>query len=143
MTTMAGQCRSSKIAAPARSRLLLTWSISPQAAAAAGLVTGSDPAFLEIEAPWPGDQGPVHARVVQGDCSVPLRIAEDYRARWVDDLAASLVHLDIPGVLIATLRLDANEVQTLYARTSLLETLGIGGGRYEFEGVTPVQPGSA
>lgn len=44
-----------------------------------------------------------------------------------------LVHVDAPGVMVATLtRADAR--RALYARTPLLEALGLPGGRYEPSG---------
>jgi hypothetical protein len=152
MITLAGHCRTkpaateatSAPAAPAKTatpppaqRLQLRWSISPQAARR---ITGAAAATtLIIETPWPEKDGPLAARLVQdGESGAgraeAIAIQCDSHARWIIDDRAGLAHLEVPEFLHATLRLEADHIHILYIRTSLLQRLGIGGGRYDFEG---------
>lgn len=49
---------------------------------------------------------------------------------WIDD--GDMVHVDLPGLVIVSLRRQRDGTRLLYARTRLLEeTLGLPGGRYE------------
>jgi hypothetical protein len=63
----------------------------------------------------------------QRDRTIPIRA----RGQWLS--ADGLRHLDIPGILSISLRPEALGVRVLYARTDLVATLGLPGGRYEFE----------
>jgi hypothetical protein len=126
MTTAIGQGRRIELAI--QQRVVLSWSIS-RPAATGGLAEGS--ARLEIELPWPAKPGAVVARLVSHEGARQLARAE---ASWVRDEAASLVHLDAGKVLVASLRLVDDGVDALYARTGLLTVIGVGGGRYDFEG---------
>lgn len=142
MTMLAGNLRTSSPSVMSGQQLVLMWSISPQAVVGAGLAESCEGAFLEIELPAPGQRGPVTPRlVIDGQCrelSMSKHAAPE--ARWQLDRStqrlphAALMHLDVPGVLQITARTAPTIAQVLYARTSLLTELGIGGGRYDFEG---------
>ncbi len=62
---------------------------------------------------------------------VPQRAAE--HTAWTVEPERSLYHLDITGVVSATLaaRRDRVEARCLFAATPLIRALGIPGGRYE------------
>lgn len=49
---------------------------------------------------------------------------------WIDD--GDMVHVDLPGLVVVSLRRQRDGTRLLYARTRLLEeALGLPGGRYE------------
>lgn len=48
---------------------------------------------------------------------------------WIED--ASMLHVDIPGLLTLSFRNEQRPKALLYARTSVLTDLGLPGGRYE------------
>jgi hypothetical protein len=45
-----------------------------------------------------------------------------------------LLHVDLPGVLVATVRMTPGNARILYARTTVLERLGLTPGAYEPRG---------
>jgi hypothetical protein len=131
MTTLTNQCRKSP--PTTRKRLLLAWDISPHAAAAAGMCEAPAPMRLEIEAPWPGSRGCLCARIVGERGRLRDGPQSTSEIQWIADERRGLLHLEAPGLLRATLRLIDDQVQVLYARTALLEELGVGGGRYDLD----------
>ena len=49
---------------------------------------------------------------------------------WIDD--GQMVHIDLPGLVVVSLRHEQDGTRLLYARTRLLESLlALPGGRYE------------
>jgi len=49
---------------------------------------------------------------------------------WIDD--GQMVHIDLPGLIVVSLRHEQDGIHLLYARTRLLENLlALPGGRYE------------
>jgi len=109
--------------------LSLAWSLSRDAAAAAGLVGPDGGAVvLQLRVPWKRGVERMHAAVIDGNRTRDLEVAES-GSEWASE--GGLWHLEIPGVL----RVSVREVpwMVLYARTGLLAALGVGGGRYEFE----------
>ncbi len=120
-------------------RLKLRWSISPLAARNAGLAHAHDEASLLLEIDVHEDR-PIEARLVRAGDSTPVPIEHASAPRIVRD-EAGLFHIDIPGVLSATWSEQSHggsagpfiRQRTLYARTSVLASLGLGGGRYELE----------
>jgi hypothetical protein len=48
---------------------------------------------------------------------------------WIDD--GAMVHVDVPGLLMLSLRKASSSDVLLYAKTSVLGVLGLPGGRYE------------
>ncbi len=56
-----------------------------------------------------------------------------FRARpeplWIED--DSMLHVDLPGLLMVSIRRREGRDELLYARTSVLSQLGLPGGRYE------------
>ena len=50
-------------------------------------------------------------------------------AHAVED--GDLLHVDLPGVLVATVRTSPGRARVLYARTAILERLGLAPGAYE------------
>ncbi len=63
---------------------------------------------------------------------VPAPTDAPERVSWIVEPAASLYHLDIPGVVGATVAAcEAGAARGLFARTPLLASLGVFGGRHE------------
>jgi hypothetical protein len=127
-----------------RTWLALTWSISRAAAVAAGLVAldGAGEPVLELRVPW--DSGSA-----QGSAEVSARLLDDGTVHalnleavrpgaWVNDPAAGLAHLDLPGLVQVSVRMTDGVVSVLYARTEVLGRLGLAGGRYDFQGAAVV-----
>lgn len=48
---------------------------------------------------------------------------------WIED--GSMLHVDLPGLLMLSIRRHRGRDELLYARTSLLSQLGLPGGRYQ------------
>ena len=48
---------------------------------------------------------------------------------WIED--GSMLHVDLPGLLMVSIRRRAGRDELLYARTSLLSQFGLPGGRYQ------------
>jgi hypothetical protein len=119
-----------------RATLVLRWSLSRPAAAAATLVedqAGPAPA-LEVRLPWGGAcAGRVSARLIDGDRTERLALEAAAGGAWTLDDATGLRHLDLPGLLRITARAAAKGVEVLYARTELLAGLGLPGGRYDLQ----------
>jgi hypothetical protein len=133
MTALVGHSRRAVCVEPAAAvRLIFAWSLSPEAAAHAGLPSNCDEPRLEIETPWPGTEGPVRARLSSLDSARDIQLPP-CTTRWICDEQAGLVHLEAPGILHATLRANCTTVEVLYARNTVLASLTIGGGRYEFD----------
>ncbi len=90
--------------------------------------------MLEVRVSCHGSvrRGGVHATLVDG--AVRRDIPAEGSGTWMRD--AELWHLDIPGLLVVSLREQPGGVEVLYARTGLLTRLGVEGGRYEFEAGT-------
>jgi hypothetical protein len=118
-------------------RLGFRWSVSPGAAAQAGLCTpGAREVSLvlavEIQrGTGPGRATAVSAALVRDGLASPVEFA-GASGTAVGDPETGVLHIDIDGFLHATLR-EPDAV--LYARTPLLARLGLPGGRYEGEGL--------
>jgi hypothetical protein len=136
MTTFVGHVRRAVSVDRAARSLILAWALSPEAAAAAGVAAPEGEPRLEIEAPWPPDRTALLARIVSDDMVRELPLP-GHSVQWITDAAASLLHLEVPGILHATLRLNCSAVEVLYSRNLLMPKLNIGGGRYEFQGAAP------
>lgn len=113
--------------------LVLSWRISRDAAASAGLADARDagPVRLEIRVLSSAGTG---ATAALCDGADRRELPAGGRGRWVR--VGELEHLDIPGTLSLTLRRRAGAVQVLYARSELIRSLGLPGGRAEFEGAS-------
>jgi hypothetical protein len=122
--------RAAAIPAAVRPRLSLRWSISPHAAARAGLVSSASAVTLEIDVV---ESAPLVVRIV---------VSGHERAIACDSIAApqfavdahGIHHAEVPGVLSVTWIETAADVRVLYVRTTILAALGLEGGRYEFAG---------
>jgi len=128
-----------KPGATPRTWMALTWSLSRAGAAAAGLVpeAGDAEPSLELRVPWaPGgqvrDASDVRARLIDGAIEHELTLEAVRPGSWAFDAAAGLHHLDLPGLVQVTARVDAGGIAVLYARTEVLGRLGLTGGRYDF-----------
>lgn len=122
----------------ARPLVAIRWTIARAAAVAARPdLVGSDGPPVELE--WrvqAAEGGRVRggAWLVDGATSTEiLGVVERGFGAWVecDDRT---VHIDLPGVLSASLRTESGGVRLLYARTALMGNWGIPGGRYEVVG---------
>lgn len=49
--------------------------------------------------------------------------------QWTSD--GDLLHIDAPGLLAATIRAGDASARPLFLRSSIMQSLGLGGGRYE------------
>jgi hypothetical protein len=101
--------------------MVLRWAIAP----------GS---VLEVRAERRGAWSVEVVRLAGGECTpvpVPRRAHES--VAWTVEREQSLYHLDITGVVSATLAAprDRAEARCLFAATPLIRALGIPGGRYE------------
>lgn len=110
--------------------LALRWTISPDAARAAGLSSSpGDAPAIELVVPWTGDVRAAAAEFIDGkhrrELTVPPATAE-----WTSN--DGMHHLDLPGVLTLSVRAKGAGVEVVYARTPLLAALGIPGGCAEF-----------
>jgi hypothetical protein len=116
--------------------LALRWSLSREAAVAAGLVAAAeaDEPVLELLAPWAGRVEGVRAILVRGGDRDELALEGAPAGAWIEDEAGGLRHLDLSGVLRVTARPTDTGVEVLYARTEVLGRLGLAGGRYDFVG---------
>lgn len=117
--------------------LTLRWTVTRDAAAAAGLVSadGRGSPVLEVRLGWDGpsvDQ--VAAAVLDGERTEELALESAATGAWTGD--DRLRHVDVPGLVRASLIVSPEEVRAVYARTELLSRLGISGGRYDFERAT-------
>lgn len=122
---------------PAPAKLVLTWSISRAGAVACGLARNeSGPAVtLELEADAPFDGATqVSARIIDGGTRQPLALPAS-SGSWIEDTIAGVWHLDVDEVVKLTIRRKDDGIEPLYARTPLLARAGVGGGRYEFDGI--------
>jgi hypothetical protein len=93
---------------------------------------------VRVEPQTPNGQGAqawcVHAHLQGAKKEQPSLWSTSCRAATVAQ-DGDLVHIDAPGMLSATLRRDSQGLwRAIYARTGSLATLGIPGGRAEFEG---------
>jgi hypothetical protein len=113
--------------APRLGTLAVAWTLSRQAAAPA--FKHLAPGDGEVELRWLIDLGASSSTLLVIDGAVEHRIATGGAAPgW--DPETGLMHLHAAAgqdELVATLRDDA----VLYARTTVMERLGIAGGRYE------------
>jgi hypothetical protein len=137
-----GRALESAVVEPVRVVLALRWSLSREAAVAAGLVeaAASEPAppapVLEILVPWDGPTVErVAAAVLDGDRRDEVALEGVSAGVWVS-AEDGLRHLDLPGLVRVTARRDGAGATVLFARTELLGRLGLGGGRYDFQGAT-------
>lgn len=72
----------------------------------------------------------VEVRIVDGDLATELEIDPAEVTVTVQD---GVWHVDMPPVLCVSFRVNGTIApDVLYARTNILSTLGLGGGRYEF-----------
>jgi hypothetical protein len=118
-------------------RLRFRWSISPVAAAEAGLCPpGTRAVALELELKIVRSRGtaraaPASAEIVRDGHGSPIGLPPATGAA-ITDPETGVMHVDIDGFIHATLR---GRCEVLYARTPLLARLGLPGGRYECEGL--------
>lgn len=109
------------------------WRISEAAAREAGLATGTGGhVLLEVELFTlhrdPG-RAMLRARLISGGVSTPLALEGDPFAT-LSAGPGDVRHADAPGVVTLTWR-DGERGAMLYARTEVISSLGIPGGRYE------------
>lgn len=89
------------------------------------------------ESPDPGNGDPLRTAgaVLRGPGSIVALFESTWttRVEIVEDSAAALRHVEVRenGEVLLSAALDAADGATMYARTALLERLGLGGGRYE------------
>lgn len=128
--------------AASRARLDVRWTVDRVALRRArpGLV---DPGSTPIELRWliQTERGRVEASasVVDADHTRGTRVTPLLESRsdllhpppvWIDD--GQMVHVDLPGLVVVSLRLERDGTRLLYARTRVLEDLlALPGGRYE------------
>ena len=119
-----------------RLALVLRWSLSPEAAVAAGLIGAAEAAepVLELRLPWDGPVDGVEAVLVKGEQREGLGLEAAPAGAWMEDGRSGLRHLDLPGLVRVTARGAGPEIEVLYARTEVLGRLGLAGGRYDFVG---------
>ncbi len=123
----------------AAATLTLRWSISRPAAVALGLARERDDsvtlALSVVLHPGEGlsRTGQVAAVLHAGDRARELDIGPAGPGQCITDPETGLTHADIPGLLRCSFRME-EPGRVLLARTTLLEGLGLGGGRYEFLG---------
>jgi hypothetical protein len=118
--------------------LTLRWSISKPAAVALGLACERDASVsLEVSVELHGDStfrvGEVAAALRAGERSQEFEVEASGPGVCITDAETGLTHVDVPGVLQVSLRLAEPE-KPLFARTTLLSSMGVAGGRYEFLG---------
>ena len=130
----AAPARRERTRARAGAALVLRWTLSREAAAAAGLVEAGDgrSPVLEVRLAWEGPVDGLTAVLVDGERHEDLALEGVRGGAWVQD-SAGLRHLDLPGFLRVSARQTVSGVEVLYARTELLGRLGLPGGRYDFE----------
>lgn len=105
---------------PALRKASVAWEIAPDALAAAGRATLTWTIDL--------DAATAHATL---DLDGRVRTLRECRVT-IERNTSGLTHVAAPdGLLLAAIRPDGT---TLYTRTSLLDTLGVPGGRYEVVG---------
>ncbi len=83
---------------------------------------------LRIESP--GEHARALLMAADGPAERTLERLQHVRAEVIDDIRGE-VHVECPGVLHATLAPAANAWRLAYARTPLLDALGVPGGRAE------------
>src|SRR5262245_5277413 len=122
------------VAAP-RTMLVLRWSVSREAAAAAGLIApeAEESPALELIVPWDGPVHGIWAALINGAGREELALEGAATGAWVMDAGTDLRHLDLPGLVRISARPKAGGLDVLYARTDVLGRLGLAGGRYDFE----------
>lgn len=110
------------------SAMVLRWSVSRKALAAVltSASNGPDPE-LHVSVRF-SETGAARASAHIADGNTTHTLHDD--AQGTIHFAAGLTHIDIPGLLHATLR-SLDEVRVLYASTPIFQRLGIPGGRYE------------
>src|SRR5262245_22037616 len=86
----------------ARRQLSLTWTISREAAATAGLAGAEGgPVVLRIRLAWKRGVEGLHASLIDGETLRELEVMEP-GAGWAS--ADGLFHLDLPGILHVSVR---------------------------------------
>lgn len=88
--------------------------------------------MLELRAERRGWRWAVRARVERAGPSQPVPVPADAseQASWT--IEPALYHLDIPGVVSATVAPgEGGGARGLFARSPLLAALGVAGGRHE------------
>ena len=119
--------------------LAIAWAISPRALvaapAAAALLNGHAARLVACVLVWTIDDETASAWLeltVAGGERDGLVLVERGAVVRVEDAGAGLVHIDVPGLLRATLRPGPDGVEILFARTTLLNArLGLPGGVYD------------
>ena len=135
MTTVAhqhpqpGRAESHRAPSP---RAAVRWLVSRAALHAARPdLAGPDggPVTVEIGS---GPAG-VWARACDGPQSRAIEVAAAGPAAWASDRESGLIHLEVPGILRATIAAASGErpAAALYAHTPLFAAWGLAGGRYE------------
>jgi hypothetical protein len=115
---------------PAAATLSFRWTVSPDAARAAGLsAIPSEAPAVEVVVPWTGDVRTATAEFIDGPHRRELAVPPTTGAWTSSD---GMHHLDLPGVLTLSVRAKGAGVEVVYARTPLLAALRIPGGCAEF-----------
>jgi hypothetical protein len=129
MGIVAGQRTSERaLERAAHPRLTLSWMLPP----GTGGTRGPDKPTLEISI----EGETCSAALIAGGRRVPL--VRPAPATLVFEPENNLWHADAPGVIAATWRETADgTIQVLFARTPLIQQLGIPGGTYEFRAARP------
>lgn len=118
--------------------LTLRWSISKPAAIALGLACERDSSVvLEVTVELQGDSslrvGSLAAALRVGERVQGFEVEASGQGVCITDAETGLTHVDVPGVLQASLRLG-EPAKPLFAKTTLLARIGVAGGRYELLG---------
>lgn len=120
--------------------LRIRWSVAPPSLASSAddrlrrLTDGGTCTRAELRIDVDADGSTSASLECSGEGQPPKSIAlcqHTPRAAVLLDSDAALAHIEAPGVLSATRHLDRVDRRVAYARTPILERLGIAGGRYD------------
>lgn len=117
-------------AAPRLAGVEVTWRVARTALADRAPQGASRIVTLTLRLEALGDHARATLLAADGPTERTLERLEHLRAEVIDDLRGE-VHVECPGVLHATLAPAANAWRLAYARTPLLDALGVPGGRAE------------
>ena len=128
------------------------WSVTRRAMEEAQpdlMVGGGDNHSIEIVIELPAPSGPERRPRVfvidpaGADSPVAELPVEASPPTWTEDPASNLLHAESPGLIALACSLESEgALRTAYLATSVFETLGVPGGRYEPIRVDPVVRGA-
>jgi len=127
------------------------WSVTRRAMEQAqpDLMVGGDNHSVEIVIELPAPSGPERRPRVfvidpaGADSPVVELPVEASPPTWTEDPASNLLHAESAGLIALACSLEPEgALKTAYLATSVFETLGVPGGRYEPIGVDPVVRGA-